>query len=41
MRRAARVDDRALIATASVGKHDPEQYVLFEFGVDEAIGPLL
>jgi hypothetical protein len=38
--RAARVDDQALIATASVGKHDPEQYVLFEFGVDEAIGTI-
>jgi Pyridoxamine 5'-phosphate oxidase len=38
--RAARVDDQALIATASVGKHDPEQYVLFGFGVDEAIGTI-
>jgi hypothetical protein len=36
--RAARVDDPTLIASASVGKHDPEQYVLFEFGVKEAIG---
>jgi len=35
---AARVDDPTLIASASVGKHDTEQYVLFEFGVEEAIG---
>jgi hypothetical protein len=35
--RAARVDDPTLIASASVAKHDPEQYVLFEFGVEEAI----
>jgi hypothetical protein len=35
---AARVDDPTLIAAASVGKHDPQQYVLFEFGIDEAIG---
>lgn len=36
--RAARVDDPTLTATASAGKHDPERYVLFEFGVDEAVG---
>ncbi|HEV8564611.1 MAG TPA: hypothetical protein VGR41_06825 [Actinomycetota bacterium] len=36
--RAARVDDPTLIATASAGKHDPEEYVLFEFRVEEAIG---
>jgi hypothetical protein len=36
--RAAQVDDPTLIATASVGKHDPERYVLFQLGVDEAIG---
>lgn len=36
--RGARVDDPTLIAAASAGKHDPEQYVLFEFGVEEAIG---
>lgn len=36
--RAARVDDPSLIAAASAGKHDPEQSVLFEFGVEEAIG---
>lgn len=35
---AARVDDPTLIATASVGKHDPERYVLFGFGVDEVVG---
>lgn len=34
--RVARVDDPTLIATASIGKHDPEQYVLF--GVEAAIG---
>jgi hypothetical protein len=36
--RAARVDDPTLIATANVGKHDPERYVRFELGVDEAVG---
>jgi hypothetical protein len=34
----ARVDDPTLIATASVGKHDPERWVLFLFGVHEAVG---
>src|SRR5215211_4258242 len=36
--RAARVDDHTLIAAASTGTHDPEQYVLFELASKKRSG---
>lgn len=36
--RASRVEDPTVLAAANVGKLDPEQHVVIEFGVDEALG---